>query len=233
MTDKSLSIFFPAYNEEANIEEAVLDAIKVAKKITKDYEIIVIDDGSKDKTAEIIDNLKKKYHQIKPVHQNNQGYGGAVWAGINNSKKDLIFFSDSDLQFDLSELEKFIPYSEKYDAVFGYRSPRCDPFMRLANAWGWKVLGRLLLGVKIKDIDCAFKLFNKSVFQKIDSVNSRGATFSVELIYRMQKENLKIKELPVSHFPRRAGSPTGAKLSVILRAFKEIWQLYKQRNDNE
>ena len=227
LTNKSLSIFLPAYNEEENVKQSVITALNVAKKITDDFEVIVIDDGSNDKTGKIIDELGKKYSKFRPIHQKNQGYGGAVWSGIKNSKKNIIFFTDCDLQFDISELKKFIPFIKNYNAVFGFRKPRKDPFMRLLNAWGWKVLNRLLLGVKVKDIDCAFKLFDKKVFDRIRKVDSRGAMFSAELIYRMQKAKMRIKELPVKHYPRKAGSPTGAKPSVIIKAFKELWKVYK------
>ncbi|MCL5795740.1 MAG: glycosyltransferase family 2 protein [Patescibacteria group bacterium] len=228
-TTSSLSIFFPAYNEEKNIQQAVFGALKVAENITDDFEIIVVDDGSKDKTGEIIDNLAKKYPRVKPIHQKNQGYGGAVWTGIKNSTKDLIFFTDADLQFNIAELTKFIPYTDNYEAVFGYRNPRRDTFLRLVNAWGWKALNRIFLGITTKDIDCAFKLFKRDIFQKIKKIQSRGAMFSAELIYKMQQNNFRIKELPVSHYPRIAGNPTGAKPSVILRALKEFRRVYKSK----
>lgn len=227
-TKYSLSIFFPAYNEEANVVSSCKQALKIAKKITNDYEVIIVNDGSTDNTGKILDKLAKKYKNFKPVHhKKNQGYGGAVWTGITNSTKDLIFFTDVDLQFNINELKNFIPYIDNYDAVIGYRNPRKDPFMRLVNAWGWKVLTRILFGLKVKDIDCAFKLFHKEVFDEI-YVHSRGAMISAELLIRMQRANMKIKQLPVKHYPRKAGSPTGAKPEVIKRAFKELLEVRRQ-----
>lgn len=225
---KSLSIFFPAFNEEKNVEKSVKKAIEVAKKITNDYEIIVIDDGSIDNTASIADKLAKNNPKIVVIHhKKNQGYGGALITGIKTAKKDLIFFSDIDLQFNLKELIKFMKYIEKYDAVIGYRNPRKDPFMRLVNAWGWKMLINLLFNLRVKDIDCAFKLFNRKVFDKI-KISSKGAMISAEILIRIKQANFTIKELPVKHYPRTAGSPTGAKFSVIVKAFKELIKVHKK-----
>lgn len=225
---QSLSIFFPAFNEEENVRPSALEALKVASEITDDYEVIIVNDGSTDKTGEIIDDLAKKYPHFRAVHhKSNQGYGGAVWTGITNSTKDLIFFTDVDLQFKIEELKKFIPYIADYDAVIGYRAPRRDPFMRLVNAWGWKVMINFLFNLGVKDIDCAFKLFHKDIFKKVN-VTSRGAMISAEMLIRIKKGGFKIKELPVGHYPRRAGSPTGAKPAVIARAFKELLKVHKE-----
>jgi len=227
-TEKSLSIFFPAYNEEANAKKSVEEAIQVAKKITNDYEVIVVDDGSSDRTAQIINQLaKNNSHVVAVHHKKNQGYGGALITGIKKSCNDLIFFSDIDLQFNLGELTKFIPYIDKYDVVIGYRNPRKDPFMRLANAWGWKTLINMLFHLEVKDIDCAFKLFNHRVFDKIQ-VHSRGAMISAEMLIRIKRAGFSIKELPVKHYPRVAGSPTGAKLSVIIKAFKDLMKVHRE-----
>lgn len=227
-TKKSLSIFFPAYNEEANAKKSVKEALEVAKKITDDYEVIVVDDGSKDDTVKIINELAKNNHHVVAVHhKKNQGYGGALITGIRKSKKDLIFFSDIDLQFDLGELTSFMPYIDKYDVVIGYRNPRKDPFMRLANAWGWKTLINMLFHLGVKDIDCAFKLFNRRVFDKVQ-VHSRGAMVSAEMLIRIKRAGFSIYELPVSHYPRVAGSPTGAKPAVIIKAFKDLMKVRKE-----
>lgn len=225
----SFSIVFPAYNEEENIKESIKSALKIGRVISDKFEIIVVNDGSGDKTSEIARNLTKKHKEIKIIDQNNQGYGGAVWTGIKNAHNDLIFFTDSDLQFNLQELKKFIPYLKSYDVVFGYRKPRKDPFMRLVNAWGWKFLNRIFLGIKVRDIDCAFKLFDGRVFKKVNKIQSHGAMFSAEMIYKIKKAGFRIKELPVTHYPRVAGSPTGANFNVIKKALREFWQVYKRR----
>lgn len=225
---KGLSIFFPAYNEEENVRESCEKALKLASEITDDYEVIIVDDGSIDDTGKILDELEKKYSHFRAIHhKKNQGYGGAVWTGITSSTKDLVFFTDVDLQFNINELKKFIPYIDTYDVVVGYRNPRRDPFMRLVNAWGWKMLINMMFHLGVKDIDCAFKLFDRQIFEKIH-VKSRGAMISAEMFIRIKDAGYTIKELPVKHYPRKAGSPTGAKPEVIKKAFQELLKVRKE-----
>jgi len=224
----SLSLAFPAYNEQENISGLVRNALKVASKLTKDFEIIVVDDGSKDKTAEVAEELGKKYKQVKLIrHRKNQGYGAAVNTGLFAAKKQIVFFSDSDRQFNLKELPEFLKWIEDYDAIIGYRNPRRDSLMRLANAWGWKMLIFFLFGVSIIDIDCAFKAFKRKTLRKI-KVESRGAMYSAELLIRLIGARAKMIQKPVGHYPRRAGNPTGAKPRVILRAFRELFKFRKK-----
>src|SRR5262249_34971694 len=158
-------------------------------------------------------------------HERNRGYGAALASGFDAARKELVFFTDGDKQFDVSELASFLPeLDDRTDLVIGWRRHRADPPMRLLNAWGWKLLVNGLFGYTARDVDCAFKLFRCSVWQSL-TVHARGATFSAEFLIKARRLGFQIKELPVSHFPRRAGSPTGAKLSVIVRAFKELLHL--------
>ena len=227
-TYTQISIFFPAYNEEANAKETVLKTKEVLEPLFSDFEIIVVDDGSSDRTGEIADELTKKDRRIKVIHHpQNLGYGAALISGFRGASKDLIFFTDCDLQFDVSEIKKLLSYIPEYDVVIGYRSPRRDPFMRLVNAWGWKWLNRILFGLKVRDIDCAFKLFKKEAIKSIQ-IKSRGAMISAEILIRLFQKGYKIKEVPVTHLPRKAGSPTGAKPKVILRAFYELIKIYPE-----
>jgi len=222
----SISIVLPAFNEQMNIEASVTDAYDFLKKNFTDFEIIVVNDGSTDDTLKILQKVSRRTGKLKVLsNRKNQGYGAAVWKGLKASSKDLVFFSDSDRQFDLNEIKKLLKYIPQFDVVIGYRKKRSDFFMRKVNAWGWRVLVWILLGLKIKDIDCAFKLFKQDVIRKI-RITSKGATFSAELIYQIEKFGFSIKQLPVSHFRRVAGRPTGAKMSVIRKAFIEIWDLY-------
>ncbi len=223
----SLSVFFPAYNEEANIADSVRQAESVLKSITPTYEIIIVNDGSKDRTGEIADTLAQKDSHVKVIHHNpNQGYGAAVWSGMKAAQYDYVFFTDADLQFELSELVDLVKYIPEYQVVLGYRAKRRDPFMRLLNAKSWNLLNRFLFGLRVKDIDCAFKLFDRQVLEDLP-IKSRGAMMSAELLIRLQRQGIKFKEVPVTHLPRIAGSPTGAKPAVILRAFKELIQTYR------
>jgi len=220
----SLSVFFPAYNEQENIGELLDEALKVIPKLADDYEIIVVDDGSSDQTASVVKKYCQKNSGIKLVsHKINRGYGSAVWSGFKAASKQLIFFCDSDRQFDLREIKKLLRYIDDFDAVVGYRNPRRDPKMRLLNAWGWKMLVRSLFKVKIRDVDCAFKLFRREALGGIQ-VKSRGAMFSAELMIRLIGKGAKIAQVPVGHYPRRAGKPTGASPKVIKKAFVELWR---------
>lgn len=224
----SLSIFFPAYNEEANIAEAVGKAIKVASSLTDDFEVIVVNDGSADRTAVVVKELSQHDRRVKLIdHRTNQGYGAAVWTGIKSSTKEYVFFTDADLQFDISELAKFTEKIDQADVVIGYRAPRRDPLMRRLNGWAWTKLIGLLFGAHFRDVDCAFKLFRADTLSKID-VKSRGAMFSAELLIRLKISGARIVELPVGHYPRKAGSPTGASPKVILRAFRELKNNYRE-----
>ncbi len=227
MKSFSLSVFFPAYNEEANIAKSVEKATAAIQKLTQTYEIIVVNDGSKDKTGAIAEDLAKHDKHVKVIHHNpNQGYGAAVWSGIQASQYDYIFFTDADLQFDLEELKKLTQYIPEYPVVLGYRAKRQDPFMRLLNAYGWNKINRAAFGLKVRDIDCAFKLFRRDVVQNLP-LKSKGAMMSAEMLIHLQRSGIKFKEVPVTHLPRTQGSPTGAKPSVIMRAFKELFQAYR------
>lgn len=225
----SLSIFFPAYNEEANIALAVEKTLRVVEDspYVRDYEIIVVNDGSKDRTREVAERLARTHSHVRLVnHERNMGYGAALRTGLTEATKDYVFFTDADLQFDILELQNLLVHIPNHDAVIGYRAPRRDPMMRLINAWGWNLLNRAFFGLRIMDIDCAFKLFRRDKVQSLP-LKSRGAMISAETLIRLTRSGAKVKEIPVSHLPRLYGSPTGAKPSVILRAFREMVSLYR------
>ena len=220
---QGISIIFPAFNEEENIKKAVEHARRAMSKFFTDIEIIVVNDGSSDATASIIDELAAQQGDVVPVHHEvNRGYGAALRSGIYKASKELIFFTDSDLQFDLEEIRHLQEWIHKYDIVAGYRARRADPAHRRFNAWGWNVLVRLVLGLKIKDIDCAFKLFRREVFQNI-RLETVGAMINTEILTLAQRNSMKIKEVPVSHYPRLAGEQTGANFKVILKALRELF----------
>jgi len=220
---QSISIIFPAFNEEENIRKAVEHGRKAMSKFFADIEIIVVNDGSSDATAAIVDEMAAENSDVVLVHHEvNRGYGAALRSGIYKASKELIFFTDSDLQFDLEEIQHLQEWVHKYDIVAGYRARRADPAHRRFNAWGWNVLVRLVLGLKIKDIDCAFKLFRREVFQNI-RLETVGAMINTEILTLAQRNNMKIKEVPVSHYPRLAGEQTGANFKVILKALRELF----------
>jgi len=225
---KSITVAMPAYNEAENIEAMVEDVIQMMDPLADDYEVIVVDDGSHDGTAQVVNSLEQRYPQVRLVqHEVNQGYGAAVFSGLTNASKDLVFFTDSDRQFDLQEIHKLLDLIDQADLIVGYRAPRRDPFMRKLNGWGWSALVTLLFGYTARDIDCAFKLMHRTVIERLkDKVASRGATFSAEFLIRAKRDGFRIREVPLrGHRPRVAGSQTGARLDVITRAFKELFRL--------
>jgi glycosyltransferase involved in cell wall biosynthesis len=222
-----LSVVLPAYNEEPNIAEAISRATAVAERLCLDHEIVVVDDGSRDRTAEIVEKMAVDDARIRLIsHSRNRGYGEAVRSGLGEARMDLVFFTDADNQFDLNELESFLPWIDKVDVVAGYRIKRQDPFMRRVNAKGWNLLVRVLFYVPVRDIDCAFKLFRRSVFDGLD-LESVGAMVNTELMVKLGRSGYAVVERGVRHYPRTAGSPRGAHPKVILRAFVELGRMYR------
>jgi len=225
----SISAVLPAYNEEANIETSIRHLTDVLRGLVNDFEVIVTNDGSRDNTATILARLQATAPVIPLrviTHERNSGYGAALASGFNASRKDLIFFTDGDKQFEVSDLAGLIPeMDDRTDMVIGWRSKRADPPVRLLNAWCWKILVNGLFGYTAKDVDCAFKLFRRQIWERV-TVDARGATFSAEFLIKARRLDVGIKERPVRHYPRSAGSPTGAKPSVIIRAFIELFRLW-------
>lgn len=225
-----ISLVFPAYNEEANIAKSVEQAIQILSQITEEYEVIVVNDGSKDRTGEIVDAIAFQHPQVRHIkHPTNLGYGGAVKSGIYAARYGLIFLCDSDLQFDLAEIPKLLERINDYDLVIGYRVKRQDSLHRRINAWCWHLLIRILFGLKVKDIDCAFKIFRQPIFDQI-KLSSNGAMVSTELLVQAKELGFKIKELPINHYPRLEGEQSGANIKVVLRAFRDLLKFYRQLN---
>ena len=230
---KELSIFFPFWNEEQNIEAVVKKTIVVVDKITQNWEIIMVDDGSSDKTLEIAKRLAQEDSRLVAIsHKTNRGYGAALKTGFETAKYELVVFNDGDGQFDFSEIDKFLEKIENADVVIGFRKKRLDnPFrhllMNLLKIWDF-----IFFGFRFKDIDCGFKLFKKEALNKIMPFKSEGAMITTEILARAKKENLKIAEVEVHHYPRIYGDQSGGNLRVILRAIKESLILWKNLTFN-
>ncbi len=221
----SLTIFFPCYNEEGNVERITASALEAAPEFADRFEIILVNDGSRDRTGEIADRLASEHPQVRAVHnQPNLGYGGAVRRGLAEASMEWIFFTDGDGQFDIKELSRLIELLDRCDFAVGYRIKRADPFIRKLNAWCWGTLVRMLFGLKVRDIDCAFKLLPGSLNNAV-RLHSNGALVSTELLAKAKYRGLRIAETGVHHYPRTAGEQTGADLKVILKAFRELFQL--------
>ncbi len=219
----SLSVVLPAYNEAENITATINDALSVLPYVVQDFEIIVVNDGSKDATAAIVQSMSIMNPHIRLVnHSVNQGAGAALISGFMAASKRYTMYMDSDGQFSLRQgLPGFLPHIGDVDGIFGYRIHRQDRFMRKVNAWGWRNLVYLVFGVKIRDLDCGFKLFRTS-FLQAQKFDARGAMLLSEIVYRFMRAGFTYREIGVKHYNRKFGSATGAKISVILKAFKEL-----------
>ena len=224
--DLSLSVFFPSHNEVENTQPLVEKTVAVLDPLLSDYEVIIVDDGSTDGTGALADRLAEQYPPVRAIHHDqNRGYGGAVKTGIASSTKEWIFFTDGDGQFDTGEIELFLPHAGEFDAIVGYRIDRRDPFHRKVFAFCWGVLVRCLFGFRVRDLDCAFKLFRRRFFDGV-TLHAEGAVITVELFATMARQGVKIKQIGVHHYPRVAGTQSGGSPAVILRAFKELFKLY-------
>jgi glycosyltransferase involved in cell wall biosynthesis len=225
---KEISIVLPCYNEEENVENVAIRAAGIAGQIAQESEVIIVDDGSVDRTGEIAEGLRDKNPNIRVIrHSKNRGYGAALRSGFESATKDLVFYTDGDGQFDVSEITKILPLIEEYDIVTGYRIERSDKFMRRLNGFLWTRMVNLLFGLKLRDIDCAFKLYRKEVLDRI-SLDSEGALIDTEIYARARRLGFTIGEVGVHHYPRTAGQQSGADLRVILKAFYELFRLWKE-----
>ncbi len=224
----SISVFFPCYNEQANVARTVERALVVLEKLGADFEVIIVDDGSSDSTGQIADGISGQNSKVKVIHHStNLGYGAALQSGFRAATKNLVFYTDGDGQFDISEMPPLIPLIERYDIVSCYRLNRQDCFIRKINGWCWTKLVCLLFGMNVLDIDCAFKLYRREIFDNI-KLSSSGALIDAEILARAIRKGYTITQKGVRHYPRVAGVQSGANLKVILRAFKELFKLYRQ-----
>jgi glycosyltransferase involved in cell wall biosynthesis len=223
LLQKSLSVVLPAHNEEENIARTLSDVLQVLGAWVRDFEVIVVDDGSTDRTGAIVSAIASSDSRVRLItHPINQGYGAALVSGFSAVSKELAFFMDSDGQFDIRDIRQFFPLVDEYDAILGYRIDRQDTWMRKLNAWGWKMLIGLFLGVHVKDVDCAFKLY-RTEFLQLHSFETRGAMINAEMLYKLKRDGFTFKQVGVHHLPRLAGKATGANPKVILRAFSELF----------
>jgi len=230
-----LSVFFPCYNEEKNIQKTVDTAIPIIKSITNNWQVILINDGSKDNTLKVLQSIKKQYGSNIDVvnHPVNRGYGAALKSGLYNSKYKWICFTDSDGQFDFKDIFLLIDKQAKTkaDLTIGYYLGRKVPFYRKWGSTLWQLAVFLLFGLKVRDIDCGFKLIKKEVVDNIEKLEAeRGPFISSELLIKAKDKGYKIVEVGVHHFKRMEGEATGAKLNVVLAGFKDLISLKSKLN---
>lgn len=222
----ALSLVFPVFDEEENLAELMEGACKIGAELAENFEVVVVNDGSRDRSAEIIDTWAEREPRIRVIHHSrNSGYGAALRAGLGEARGEWIFFSDADLQFDLNQLRDLLVHAARYEIVAGYRSPRRDPWPRLLIAAAWGAIVRVFFGLRVRDIDCAFKLFKRQVIESIP-LASVGAFINTELLVRARASGFRIHQVPVRHRRRRHGRQTGAHPRVLLKACAELGALY-------
>ena len=222
-----LSYFFPAHNEEANLRGLVEEALATLPDLADAFEIIIVNDGSKDATPTIADELAAAHPAVRAVHHpTNLGYGAALRSGFAAARYDHLAFTDGDRQFKVADLGRLIERLRAggADAVAGSRIKRADPLVRTVYARLYRLANRIFFGLKVRDVDCACKLFTRESLVGV-AVESGGAFFSAELLIKLGARGRRIEEVGVPHYPRTAGRPTGAKPQVVLRAVRDFWAL--------
>jgi glycosyltransferase involved in cell wall biosynthesis len=224
----SVSYFFPAHNEAANLRGLVAEALAILPQLADQFEILIVNDGSRDETPAIADELSLAHPQVRAIHHpTNLGYGAALRSGFAASRYELLAFTDGDRQFrvaDLARLVDRLAAADAPDAVVGFRIHRADPAIRTMYAQAYRLANRIFFGLRTRDVDCACKLFRREALRDI-AVESGGAFFSAELLIKLRASGRRIAEVGVPHYPRTAGSATGARPSVVSRAVRDFWSL--------
>lgn len=227
-----LSVFLPTYNEEENLSKTIENVIGAASKYANNWELLIINDGSKDDTLEVAKKYQEKDKRIKVLnHEVNLGYGASLKTGFYNSKYSWIAFIDSDGQFNFEEIDNFLNKQEETNAdlVIGYYKKRKVSFFKRITSKVWEAVVFLFFRLKVKDIDCGFKLISKKVIDGISKLESeRGAFISSELLIKARKKGFKIVEIPVTHYPRTRGTGTGRNINVIIKSFIDLFRLWRK-----
>ena len=223
----ALSYFFPAHNEAANLRGLVEEALATLPGLAETFEVIIVNDGSRDDTAAIADELASTHPEVRAVHHpTNLGYGAALRSGFAAARHDHLAFTDGDRQFKVADLGRLIERlaAGGADAVVGYRIKRADPLVRTVYARAYRLANRIFFGLTVRDVDCACKLFTRASLEGVN-VESGGAFFSAELLIKLRARGRRLAEVGVPHYPRVAGSPTGARPQVVFRAVRDFWAL--------
>ncbi|MFH1277962.1 MAG: glycosyltransferase family 2 protein [Candidatus Eisenbacteria bacterium] len=223
----TISFFFPACNEEDTVEELARRADRVLRDLTSDYEVIIVNDGSTDRTEEIADRLAEENRRIRVVHhETNQGYGVALRSGFAAATMDLVFYTDGDLQFDVAELSKLIPLIDDADIVSAYKIRRMDGMQRRVVSWVYNTSLRLFFGLKVRDVNCGFKLYRREVFDMITLVSTRGL-IDAEVLLKAERAGFRIVQVGVTHFRRRAGG-SRYRIREIVKTMTQMVGLWRE-----
>ena len=223
-----LSVFFPCYNEEKNLERLIGQAASLLPAVANVWEILIVDDGSTDQTPRLAEEFAKKDARIRHVrHAKNQGYGGALRTGFAQTRYGVVFYSDSDGQFDLPQITRLSSRLPEADIVCGFRIDRQDPWYRCFNAWAYNQLVRLLFGIRLKDIDCGFKMVRREVLDAL-TLKSPSQFISAEFLIKAHHRRFRIVQTGVDHHPRAFGKPTGNSLRAIFGSFRDLFRLWRE-----
>jgi len=227
LSDSSISVFFPAYNDAGTIASMVVLADRTLRRLTGDYEIIVVNDGSVDHTAQVLSELEAVYPRLRVVHHlKNMGYGSALRSGLSSASKDLIFYTDGDAQYDVRELEQLLPLmTEDVDVVHGYKISRSDPMHRvmIGKIYCWTV--KMAFGINITDVDCDFRLIRRLSYNRVRLYSTSG-TICVEMIKTFQDAGLKFAEAPVHHFHRAYGKSQFFNFRRLFKTWRDLSRLW-------
>jgi glycosyltransferase involved in cell wall biosynthesis len=227
-TAMDVSAVMPAFNEQANLEQSVGRTADALRSHARTFEIIVVDDGSRDESAAVLERLKASHPTLRVVrHPVNRGYGAAVRSGFDAARLPWVFLMDADNQFDPAEVALLLDQAAQADIVAGYRRHRRDPLPRRLNAWAFFTLVRLLFGRLVRDVNCAFKLIRRDLLAHME-LHAEGALINTELFVLARQLDARVVEVPVHHYPRRSGKQTGANARVVLRAFAELFAFRAQ-----
>lgn len=223
--ENSISVVLPVYNEQDNINHVIKSIFNTLPSITNDIEVFAVDDGSSDKTPEILKELQSSESRLRVVrHEKNKGYGAALISGFKNAKNELILMMDSDRQFKISEIKKFIPYVADFDIVAGFRIKRRDSSHRYLFGAVFNFITNVFFGIRTRDINCGFKLFKTDLLHNM-SLTMEGALINAEIMILAKRNRVKIKEVGINHYPRVYGKQTGASFKVIFKAILSMFHL--------
>lgn len=223
-----ISAFFPAYNDAMTISSVVIATVQTLQKITDDFEVIVVDDGSTDGTPEILGELQRLYPHFLRVerHPRNRGYGGAVQTGIASATKDWIFYTDGDGQYDVRELALLAELAgDTVDVVNGFKIARSDPTYRKLIGWAYNIFVHVAFGLKIRDVDCDFRLMRRTLFERLELKSSSG-TICVEMVKKLQDVGCRFREVPVHHFHRSVGRSYFFRPYWLMKTFVDLMALW-------
>ena len=222
-----LSVFFPAYNDSGTIASLVITALHTARRLTPDCEVIIVNDGSADATAQIADELARTYPEVRVVHhRRNRGYGGALRSGFEAATRDLVFYTDGDAQYDPAEMALLWDrFGEDVDVVNGYKISRSDPFHRIVIGRIYHHTVRLLFGLRVRDVDCDFRLLRRSVFDRVRLEKNSGV-ICLEMMKKIQDAGFAIAEVPVHHYHRAYGKSQFFNVRRLVRTAIDVGKLW-------